>query len=100
MAVEVADTLTAKNNGKFPVVDDTAVAGGLHTYATTAEREAVIGTQLAKEGMIAYDKEAEKHFKLVPSEEEPSTLVWEEFSTGAGFGTYVEDAENGDYIII
>lgn len=100
MAVEVADTLTAKNNGTFPVVEDTAIAGGFQVVADLSARTALIGSQKAKIGMVVVDASDGKSYQLKASEEPDGDPVWVEYSSGSGLGQYVEDSENGDYIII
>ena len=100
MAVEVADTLTAKNNGTFPVVEDTAIAGGFQVVANASARTALIGSQKAKIGMVVVDTSDGKSYQLKASEEPEGDPVWVEYSSGSGLGQYVEDSENGDYIII
>ena len=100
MAVEVADTLTAKNNGTFPVVEDTAIAGGFQVVADESARTKLIGSQKAKIGMVVVDASDGKSYQLKAAAEPEGAPTWEEYSTGSGLGTYVEDEENGDYIII
>ena len=100
MAVEVADTLTAKNNGAFPVVEDTAIAGGFQVVADESARTKLIGSQKAKVGMVVVDSSDGKSYQLKASDEPDGDPVWVEYSSGSGLGQYVEDSENGDYIII
>ena len=100
MAVEVADTLTAKNNGTFPVVEDTAIAGGFQVVANASARAALIGSQKAKVGMVVVDSSDGKSYQLKASDEPDGDPHWVEYSSGSGLGQYVEDSENGDYIIV
>ena len=100
MAVEVADTLTAKNNGTFPVVEDTAIAGGFQVVENESARTKLIGSQKAKIGMVVVDASDGKSYQLKKSAEPDGAPHWEVYSSGSGLGQYVEDSEHGDYIII
>lgn len=54
MAVQVADTMKAKNNLDFPVVESQDIKGGVHCVATIAERDALLETSKIEAGMLVY----------------------------------------------
>lgn len=54
MAVQVADTLAAKNNLDFPVVESKDIKGGVHCVADIAARDALLGSSKIEAGMLVY----------------------------------------------
>ena len=56
MAVTVADTLAAKNNLDFPIVDGNDVKGGCHCVEDNAAMNKIIGSQKAQAGMLVFVK--------------------------------------------
>lgn len=54
MAVQVADTLAAKNNLDFPVVESKDIKGGIHCVADIAARDALLESSKIEAGMLVY----------------------------------------------
>ena len=92
MAVQVADTLTQKNGGSFPLVDGNAVAGGYQIVDTIVARDAIVPA-MKKQGMTVYVKENKTKYEL---QEDGSWLP----QVGSEGSTYVQDDENGDYVLL
>ena len=94
MAVQVADTLAPKNGLSFPIADGNDIAGGAHTVANTVARDALIGSQKAKAGMIVYVV-GDGYYKM-----NDDMTAFEPFKEAVASSTFVEDPENGDYLLL
>ena len=92
MAVQVADTLTQKNGGSFPLVDGNAVAGGYQIVDSIAARDAIVPA-MKKEGMEVYVKADKTTYKL---QEDGSWAAQVDGETSV----FVEDPEHGDYVLL
>lgn len=79
MAVTVADTMKQKNGLSFPVVESGDIKGGIHCVATTTERDALIGTQLAQPGMLVYVAAEDDTNKGVTYQLDDTGLTWNKF---------------------
>lgn len=79
MAVTVIDTIKPKNDGDFPVLEDVDLQGGFRTVADATERDA-IPPERRKEGMLVYQLDEEKYYKLT------AVGDWEEAKMGADAG--------------
>lgn len=54
MAVQVADTMKAKNNLDFPIVESQDIKGGLHCVTSIAERDKLLQSEKKQAGMLVY----------------------------------------------
>lgn len=59
MAVQVADTMKAKNNLDFPVVESQDIKGGIHCVKNVEERDALLTSSKIEAGMLVYVAGAE-----------------------------------------
>jgi len=62
MTVDIISTLGQKNSGTFPLVQDTAVAGGYRVEPTTTTRDAIT-TDNKKIGMLVYCQDVQETYR-------------------------------------